>query len=395
MRWLNLLAWVALVAVLLLLWPRQRALVHQEEAGMAVVREQMSGTAMAGFRRVTEPRPFTFPRDHGPHEGYRTEWWYLTGSLQADDGRRFGVQWTLFRSLLHPEPTTGLADQADQAWQAEAAYMLHLGLSDVAGARFLHHEAFARGVAPIAGARTEPQPAAWMDANRFARQADGSWQLTAVLPEAGYELVCRPTRAPVLNGQAGFSQKGAGVGNASYYYSWPFLATNGHVLLPGGERVAVTGQLWLDREWSTSALDPDQAGWDWLALHLADGRSLMTYRLRDQAGRAGPQSQGTIAHPDGRTEHLGPEDFRMQPTDWWTSPQTGRRWPIGWRVTVPAAALDLQARALLPDQEHRGRYGYWEGLVEASSAADAAATLGHGYLELVGYEAPGAGGEVP
>src|SRR5207245_8801268 len=41
---------------------------------------------------------FQFPRDHGSHDQYRTEWWYYTGHLRSENGHRYGLAVTFFRS---------------------------------------------------------------------------------------------------------------------------------------------------------------------------------------------------------------------------------------------------------------------------------------------------------
>ena len=50
---------------------------------------------------------FAFPRDHGPHPDYKTEWWYYTGNLETAQGRHFAYQFTIFRIGLAPETVFG------------------------------------------------------------------------------------------------------------------------------------------------------------------------------------------------------------------------------------------------------------------------------------------------
>src|SRR5437870_893122 len=49
---------------------------------------------------------YAFPRDHGTHDEYKTEWWYYTGHFTATDGRRFGFELTFFRAGIVP-PSAG------------------------------------------------------------------------------------------------------------------------------------------------------------------------------------------------------------------------------------------------------------------------------------------------
>src|SRR5258706_11280124 len=64
--------------------------------------EAARGTNSAGFARATAPRPFVFPRDHGPHPEYATEWGDYTGNLDTEDGQHFCFPLTFFRSALAP-----------------------------------------------------------------------------------------------------------------------------------------------------------------------------------------------------------------------------------------------------------------------------------------------------
>jgi predicted secreted hydrolase len=184
----------------------------------------------------------------------------------------------------------------------------------------------------------------------------------------------------VLQGNQGLSQKSAEPGNASYYYSIPRLQAEGTLRLQG-EELTASGLAWLDREWSTSALGPDQAGWDWFSLQLADGRNLMYYQLRRKDGRVDPHSAGTLSNADGLLKKLDPAAVTLTPLDYWESDD--RRYPIEWRLQV-AGEDPWLIRALLPDQEMRASVRYWEGAVEVIDERTGA-QLGRGYLEMAGY----------
>jgi predicted secreted hydrolase len=241
------------------------------EAGMegADLAEFLGGDA-EGYTRALAPRPFVFPADHGPHPDFRSEWWYFTGNLETPEGRPFGFQLTLFRFALAPE-----APARESAWATRQSYMGHFALADIARERFFPFQRLARGAAGLAGAEAGPLRV-WL----------GDWTITGAGGEqprfnleaaeegVGIALELESTKPLVLQGDRGLSQKSADPGNASFYYSLTRLAARGTVTVDG-EEYAVAGAAWLDREWSTSALAPDQAGWDWFALQLDDGRDLM------------------------------------------------------------------------------------------------------------------------
>ncbi len=337
----------------------------------------MGGGAPAGFLRAEQPRQFHFPADHGPHDGFQHEWWYLTGNLETPSGRRFGYQFTLFRVALAPQ-----AGDRPSAWAAHQVWMGHAALTDAQAGVHRADERFAREALGLAGARAAPF-AVHLEGWRLAAAEDGTWQLQVEADEFALSLDLAALRAPVLQGEHGLSRKSNQAGNASYYYSVARLRTSGSVRR-GTERHPVSGLSWLDREWSTSALGPDQAGWDWLSLQLDDGSDLMYYRLRLKNGETDPHSGGSLVRADGRRFDLGPDNTHLQALQWWQTGD-GTRYPVGWSVKLKDPALDLRVTPLLPGQLMDLSVRYWEGAVEVSDVRGQ--LVGRGYLELAGYDA--------
>jgi len=366
------------------------------------------GADGAGFERALAPVPLEFPRDHGPHPRFRSEWWYFTGILQTPaqvaPRRRFGYQLTIFRQGLQPDP----APRAS-AWATGNIYMGHLAISDLDGApgrpRFHAYQRFARDGLALAGARAAPFEV-WVDDWRVAGPADGTatFPLTLraraavgdqmgdapgpspAIPEASLELVASAGRGPILQGERGLSRKGPGPGNASYYHSFTRLPTQGTLTLDG-QSFPVSGTSWLDREWSTSALDAAVVGWDWSGLRLDDGRDVMVYKLRTAAGAAAAESRATLIDPDGRTHLFGPDAFTLAPLGQWRSADGEARYPADMRLQIPAASVDLTITPLLADQELLLAVRYWEGAVAVAGVDEGRAVSGSGYLELTGYTA--------
>ena len=337
----------------------------------------------AGYRRAYEPRPFQFPADHGPHPDFRNEWWYVTGNLVDGAGRQFGYQLTLFRIALAPA-----APVADSAWRTNQLYMGHFALTDVAENKHRAFERFSRDAVGLAGARATPFRV-WLDDWELAGLESDAFPMRVRAREDSIEIDLTLTTAKpvVLQGDQGLSQKSAEPGNASHYYSFTRLRTEGTIRL-GENTFAVGGASWLDREWSTSALGSDQSGWDWFALHLDDGRDLMFYRLRRKDGSVDPHSKGALVAADGRSRPLGWNEVELQPLGEWVSPKTGDRYPARWRLRLPGENLDLIVTPKVADQEMRLTVRYWEGAVSVSGQAGAEAISGRGYLEMTRYETP-------
>ncbi|OBS09773.1 lipocalin-like domain-containing protein [Acidihalobacter prosperus] len=339
-----------------------------------------SRAAVPGFARALAPRPLRFPADHGPHPRFRTEWWYYTGNLRDAAGRPFGFELTVFRFALTPQRPAG-----DSPWRANQVYMADFAVSDIEGHRFHAYQRLSRGALGLAGAQAVPFRV-WVDDWSVASQGQGfPWRLRAHRGDVGLSLSLKSSSSPgvVLNGDAGLSRKGPAPGDASFYYSMPRLSASGELRL-GGHAYAVTGDVWMDHEWSTSALAPDQVGWDWFGLRLDDGSSLMFYRLRDRDGRKDRFSAGTWVAPDGRVVHLPADAVAATPTAWWRAPG-GARYPVAWRLSVPSLDLALRVRARLDDQLLPFAVRYWEGAVAVAGTQSGRALRGDGYLELTGY----------
>ncbi len=360
------------------------ALLISLAAGATLAQQENSlpsllGDDAEGFPKATERRTFAFPADHGPHPEFRNEWWYVTGNLDGRGGRRFGFELTFFRFALTPEAPAGTS-----AWRTNQVYVAHLALTDARGERFLVDERYSRGALGLAGAEADPFRV-WIDDWEIAARpgAGTRWQLSAASDDFALSLDLEASKPPALNGDAGLSQKSDKPGNASYYYSMTRWATDGSVTI-GDQRFVVSGLSWLDREWSSSALDDGQQGWDWFALQLDDGSELMVYKLRRTDGSMDPNSAGTFIASDGRYEHIEAADIRIEVTDTWTSPEGGS-YPSGWRVEVPRLGVSLDVEPVIPDQELFTTVRYWEGAVDIAGARSGRPVAGRGYVELTGY----------
>jgi len=354
--------------------------------GVVSVADVLSGDD-DGYARALVPRALEFPRDHGAHDDFRAEWWYFTGNLSDADGRRFGFQLTFFRFALDAR-----ARERDSRWGARQAWMAHFALTDVAAGAFHTAERFSRGALGLAGADTSPFRV-WLEDwhARSAGEALLPLRLVAAAGDHAIDLALTRDKPRVLHGDAGLSRKSGEPGNASYYYSYTRMRVHGSVRT-GDREIEVTGLAWLDREWSTSALAPDQSGWDWFALQLSDGRDLMYYRLRRRDGSTHPFSAGTLVAPDGAATPLGAGDVLVEVTDHWRSPRDGARYPGAWRLRVPAHGVDVAVHPRVADQEMNLSVRYWEGAVRVRGSSGDAPVEGVGYVELTGYagaQAPG------
>lgn len=373
-----------------------------------------SRATQPSFAQALAVQALMFPRDQGAHPDYRQEWWYVTGNLDATDGERFGFELTIFRFALaagNPKPVlarTGASPGAESSsWRTRQIYLGHFAITDVARHRFRFAVKSSRGALGLAGAQADPFRV-WVgnwqigadDAQRAtsanapapqiqgqpqeqAQAADSAWHLHAAEPGYVLSLAARPLLPPVLNGDRGLSRKSGEPGNATYYYSIPRVSVRGSIVRDG-RPLQVQGLAWLDREWGSGGLGPQEAGWDWYALQLGDGSSLMFYSLRDANGAEDPYSAGTWVDAQGHARPLSRGDVRIQVLEHW-SDTGGTRYPSRWRAVMPALDLDVDIRPVLADQELVTSPRYWEGAVDVSGTRSGRPVTGRGYVELAGY----------
>lgn len=363
---------VVAAAVAVGLWPRPRAPIQATVA----VREALAEDR-GGFARALAPRPLSFPEDHGSHPDFRTEWWYYTGNLKTPAGRHVGFQLTFFRVALAPA-----AEPRASAWATRQLYVAHFAVTDTAGRRFHAASRVSRAALKLAGADAVPFRV-WVE-DWSAAGEGASTRLRASEADIALDLTVAAGKPVVLQGDRGLSRKGAEPGNASLYYSLTRMPARGVIRL-GAETLEVTGEAWMDREWSTSALGTGVEGWDWFAMQLDDGRELMVYLLRRRDGTVDPFSAGTLVAVDGTAQRLDAGDVRIETLGHWTSPRSGVRYPARWRLSVPPAELRLDIEPRLADQELIVGTRYWEGAVAIAGSAAGRPIAGQGYVELVGY----------
>ncbi|WP_299041766.1 lipocalin-like domain-containing protein [uncultured Tateyamaria sp.] len=322
------------------------------------------GTDADGFS-VPAPNPqFDFPADHGPHPDYRIEWWYLTANLTDADGTAYGLQWTLFRSALAPGERDGWA--SPQIWFAHAAVT-------TPDAHFAS-ERFARGGVGLAGVEVSPFRA-WIDEWAMEGPDLNALTLRAQGTDFGYDMRLEATGPLIFQGQGGYSVKSA-EGQASYYYSQPFYRITGVLQLPDGP-IEVTGQAWLDREWSSQPLSDTQLGWDWFSLSFDSGDKMMGFQLRQRDGTR--YTASTWIDADGTTTAYPDGAFVADPIT--TTQVAGRDIPTTWRIRLPDRGVDLDVSALNPNAWMPLSIPYWEGPVTLGGSH-----AGVGYLEMTGYE---------
>jgi predicted secreted hydrolase len=348
-----------------------------------------TSAAAPAWRPALPGYHFTFPRDHASHPEYQNEWWYYTGHMRTRTGREYGFELTFFRvGIQRPTSTTR------SAWTLKDIYFAHFTITDIASNTFHEADRTGRGALGMSGARVERYDV-WIDDWRARLEGDRHHLMAQSQPEESSEaprmaidVWLRSTKSPVIHGSDGIDQKSAGVGHASHYYSLTRLKGTGTLEIDG-RREPVTLQAWMDHEFGSNQLAPNQVGWDWFSLQLDDGREIMLYLLRLADGRVEPFSNGTLVEPDGTWQDIRLAEFTVTNTGTWRSPKTGATYPAPWRVRLPDRDMDLTVTPTVADQElvtaGPPKVVYWEGSVRVSGTSHGRRVAGAGYVELTGY----------
>ncbi len=338
-----------------------------------------------GYELASEPRRFIFPADHAAHPGYKNEWWYFTGNVTSENKRNFGYQFTIFRSAIAP-----VQPDSHSNWATNQIYLAHVAVSDLDTGEFYYDERFSRAALGLAGTTAEPFRV-WLE-NWSMQGLDTvtsdnfDIQLNVVTGEFELQLTVKNTQPVVLHGNKGLSAKSTDPGNASYYYSYTRLHTRGSISI-NNENSLVTGESWFDHEWSTSALEPDQVGWDWFSLQLSDQSELMLFRLRHKDDADRHYYYGSLVQPDGKVVVMDGNDFVLHAMGTWRSDKTGIGYPAAWVIEIPARQARLDIKPGIAGQEMNTSFRYWEGSVAVGGKIDGREVTGKGYVEMTGYDA--------
>jgi len=330
------------------------------------------------FKPALSGYEFSFPRDHGSHPEYRTEWWYYTGHLTTASGRRYGFEVTFFRVGVTPPAAR------ETEWDLQQVMPAHFAITDVKERKFRYYEKLNRASPFTAGAMTDRLDV-FNEGWHVVTNPDGSWRLVAAEGKDSIDVTLRSRKEPAIHGENGISVKAAGVGFASHYYSMTRMEAAGTV---NGERAS--GQVWMDHEFGSSALRENQQGWDWFSIQLDNDAEIMLYVIRKSDGTADVTSSGSLVTSDGSVIHIRRDQMRITPEGSWKSAKSGTTYPMGWRVELPRLQIALRLQPLMREQEliTQGSTGltYWEGAVDASGSFGGVTVRGRGYVEMTGYD---------
>ncbi len=329
---------------------------------------------------------FEFPRDHGSHDEYRTEWWYYTGHLDSDSGRRYGFELTFFRVGVDAPDTPQQTN-----WDLRNLSLAHFAITDVSSKKFRYYEKMNRS-SPFTAMAEPGRLEVFNEAWRATTTSDGSWRISASQDGDAIDLVLRAHKPPAIHGENGVSVKAEGIGYASHYYSMTRLDVSGSIAAKARKTEHCTGLAWMDHEFGSSALRETQQGWDWFSVQLDNDVELMLYQIRRKDGTADDTSSGSVITTDGDLIHLTHDQIRIRPLRRWKSPRSNAVYPMGWMITIPKLRISLRVDPVLDDQElmtrSSTRVTYWEGAADVTGSFENVSVDGRGYVEMTGYDRP-------
>jgi predicted secreted hydrolase len=332
------------------------------------------------YKQALPGYQYQFPRDHGSHEDFKTEWWYYTGHMQTESGKRFGYELTFFRHGIEHDSTLKTTEPRN-------VYLAHFAITDETNKRFQYFEKMSRSGLPVASAQSTilaVQNQGWSVeqlGDKFILRADGD--------KSGIRLMLTPAKKTIIHGKDGVSQKASCKGCASHYYSMTRLKTEGMVIVDGKPERITGGWSWMDHEFGSNQLTDEQVGWDWFSVQLDNNSELMLYVMRRKDGTIDKNSSGTIVGADGSTVHLNKDEFSIASTSKWTSPNSKGVYPMGWAIDIPKQQVKLTLSPVAKDQELLTKRStgvtYWEGSADVSGTFAGKAVKGQSYVEMTGY----------
>ena len=341
------------------------------------------------YYHVTRPCNLSFPDDHGMHPGYRTEWWYYTGNLRASTGEKFGFQMTIFRSQISPPGAEKNWPNPASQWRSQNIFLGHAAVSNITEQKHIFDEQWCREMIGIAGVSQNKSGTTRIYLKNWLIVIDEKRHKIRVQSnQFAFDLKMRSLKPVVLHGDRGYSRKGELDENASCYYSYSRLMTDG-TLVYKDQTYAVSGSSWMDHEFSTAPLQKNIVGWDWFSLQFSDNTELMVFLLRQTEKSIHPASSGSYIDEDGTKKQLTHKDFKIKVLDNWRSPQSGASYPSKWQLFISDMDMIITITSNINNQEMVTSEStdviYWEGSVAITGYKRSHDISGVGYVELTGY----------
>jgi len=339
------------------------------------------------YRRADPNTQVVLPRDNFAHRNYRTEWWYFTGHLTADNGHEYAFEVTFFKRRTDEDKYRGLPIRN----YSNPAHMAHFAIIDETAGTHRFEERRSKDYINNngKGGTLEDKLYLWND-DWSLKQIGSDWLLRAGMKGYDLTLMLTPQKPPVLHGDNGYMAKGDQIGQGTHYFSYTNIRAEG-VLFVDGSPLKVSGRAWHDHEYGSYQMASEYRGWDWFSIRLDNDAEIMIYLLTLKQGGIDSTSSGTIVPASGEPVHLNFDDFNVEVLDHWTSRKTETTYPSAWKITIPAYETELSVTPYILNQEMRTKktlIQYWEGSAKVSGTYQGQPISGKAFVELTGYIEP-------
>ncbi len=334
-----------------------------------------------------------FPEDHRAHPSFDIEWWYLTSTLETEDGKAFWLQWTLFRYRQANSPSDELSNnrEINNRFAPDQMFMSHASVHNMEMHWF--SEKLARGSTGNAGQNNQPfhlfiddwewkNTAPSIPENSHLLPADLSFSAVSAKNES--DVMVRLSLAQsgpfIKQGKDGFSIKSRDGKYASHYYSAPFIDVHGTIDVldeDGSSKLhRVKGQAWFDQEWTSGLMDEGTAGWDWFSVHFDDGTKLMAFQMR--LNKQNNFITASLISPDGSKINFEGNEVYLNVVK--KKKVNDIYLPLAWTLSIPKQGIDISISTIKDEQYNTALVPYYEGLIETKGSHS-----GKGFMELTGY----------
>lgn len=324
-------------------------------------------------------RKMDFPQSLFPQKNMPVEWWYFTGHLQDQKGKRWSYEFCFFK--FHPQALRfGIIPLSKM--RKTPFLVLHFALTNKSQGSFSYFQE---------SGLNNPQIIRYSELKLGLKHSfldfKKEFNLSAENKIAKLHLNLIPQTKIVKHFSSGFAEMFPQ--HRTYYLTFPRLKTKGKLKI-GKNSYKVEGTSWFDHQKMNLRHHSPLKGWEWFSIMFNDKTELMFFILRTKKGLTKKYLGGTYIDQKGKVLNLSQQDAEIKTTSAWRSPHTNTLYPSSWRMKIKRLGLDISIVPEVKDQELHDRgltpLAYWEGACKVEGVKKGKKVSGDSYVELVGYD---------
>jgi predicted secreted hydrolase len=352
----------------------------EPHSGIESIVEALSATAGERFSRIPATPEFQFPRDHGSHGEYRTEWWLVTAMVTDEQARSLGLHLAFFRIGLVAE--TG---KHASRWGATELYAATFSISHPVSGKLMERGRLSRAPLGPAGASAAPMEV-WVE-NWQMEQIGGSTQgpdlrVKLDADDVGIHIILENLKPLTTSNE--FQTQGVRGAAPFQFYMQPRLKVTGTYSFDDrGSTLSGTGTL--EHAWGELPLPGGAVARDRFTVHFDDSRELFCVRLRRVDEQDAASSNCVLFAPEVPPRTVSSRDISLQPDAYWRSERTGKRYPTHWTLEIPSEGIHLKLLPHWDDQEGSAWLPFWSGPMRVRDVSGQSRSQGNAFIQLMGY----------